>query len=499
MLFVEEGKCLIPEPFIDPSRKKEAKRISDLSERPPTSPNPNFPFNPKLQNFLSGRILLLEEIPFPLKELHQHAMEGYIDYKPGIERAKKGFYCNRCGNDHQRLFSSFSCFRCGQNCVYCRKCIMMGRVSQCTPLIIWTGPSPEFSFQNPLCWEGTLSPTQGEAASKIKEAIAEKKDLLVWAVCGAGKTEMLFEGLAYALEKGKRICVATPRTDVVLELAPRFRKAFPTIEVAALFGGSEERHLFAPLTVATTHQMIRFEKAFDVMIIDEVDAFPYTAEEILQYAAEKARKEESALIYLTATPKLEWQRECFSGKRNCFILPARYHRYPLPIPVFCWCGNWRKALVKGRIPKVIGNWTKERLREGKQALIFFPHIELMERALPIFKEMDMRIEAVHSEDPDRKEKVQKMRERKIPILLTTTILERGVTFPNIDVAVIGAEDAIFTESALVQISGRVGRSPEFPKGDIVFFHYGKTESMVRARNQLLRMNREAKKRGLLDS
>lgn len=68
-----------------------------------------------------------------------------------------------------------------------------------------------------------------------------------------------------------------------------------------------------------------------------------------------------------------------------------------------------------------------------------------------------------------KEKVQKMRKQETLILLTTTILERGVTFPHIDVAVLGAEERIFTESALVQIAGRVGRSVEAPTGDVVFF------------------------------
>ncbi|MBU5224822.1 DNA/RNA helicase, partial [Vibrio cholerae] len=65
-----------------------------------------------------------------------------------------------------------------------------------------------------------------------------------------------------------------------------------------------------------------------------------------------------------------------------------------------------------------------------------------------------KVEAVHAEDPDRKEKVQKMRNKEVDLLVTTTILERGVTFPNVDVAVLGAENRIFTESALVQIAGR---------------------------------------------
>jgi competence protein ComFA len=84
------------------------------------------------------------------------------------------------------------------------------------------------------------------------------------------------------------------------------------------------------------------------------------------------------------------------------------------------------------------------------------------------------------------------------MLLTTTILERGVTFPNIDVAVVGAEDDLFSESALVQIAGRAGRSKDYPKGAVMFFHYGKTEAMFKARRQIQSMNREGVKRGLID-
>jgi competence protein ComFA len=122
----------------------------------------------------------------------------------------------------------------------------------------------------------------------------------------------------------------------------------------------------------------------------------------------------------------------------------------------------------------------------------------MEKALPILRKLAPEIEAVHAEDPDRKSKVQKMRNKEIPLLLTTTILERGVTFPNIDVAVIGAEDDIFTESALVQIAGRAGRSKDFPNGVVTFFHYGKTEAMLKARKQITAMNHEGVRKGLID-
>ena len=186
--------------------------------------------------------------------------------------------------------------------------------------------------------------------------------LLVWAVCGAGKTEVLFEGIHEALQQGKRVCLATPRTDVVLELSPRLKKVFPNLPLATLYGGSEDPNVSAPLTIATTHQLLRFYQAFDLVILDEVDAFPYSVDTSLQYAVEQARKSTSCIIYLTATPNEQWQKECRNGKRNVVTIPARFHRYSLPVPRFSWCGNWRKGLKKGSLPSNVLQWVKMRIR-----------------------------------------------------------------------------------------------------------------------------------------
>lgn len=376
---------------------------------------------------------------------------------------------------------------------------MMGRVSGCSPLLSWVGPEPGFPVNvHPLQWEGQLSEGQQSASQRVVDAVKNSTELLVWAVAGAGKTEVLFAGISQALTTCKRVCLATPRTDVVLELAPRLRKVFPDIKIAALYGGSEDRHEYAQLTIATTQQLLRFYRTFNVIIVDEVDAFPYSMDETLQYAVQQSRKPDSALIYLTATPNKQWQKECRLGKRDYVTIPARFHRHPLPVPRLEWSGNWEKKLSKGRLPTNVLKWIETKITSGKQALVFAPKIASMEKILNILRKMNPLIESVHAEVPDRKEKVMKMRNKEIPLLLTTTILERGVTFPNIDVAVIGTDDRIFTESALVQIAGRAGRSAEYPTGDVVFFHYGKTEAMISARKQIMLMNKEGLKKGLID-
>ena len=62
---------------------------------------------------------------------------------------------------------------------------------------------------------------------------------LIHAVCGSGKTEILFEPIHKLLTEGKRVCIAAPRVDVILELEPRLRAAFPQTAIEALYGGSE--------------------------------------------------------------------------------------------------------------------------------------------------------------------------------------------------------------------------------------------------------------------
>ncbi|THE12335.1 DEAD/DEAH box helicase [Bacillus timonensis] len=496
MRFLLENNILIPEPLSD---KSDAKRITDIESSYPQPLNPTFEYSTELQHLLYGKQLLLDEIPFSLENIHQHYLNGYLQYRRCISKTKDGYSCVRCGNADQKLFASFGCARCKQDCAYCRKCINMGRMSECSVLVSWTGPSPIFEIpEKPLVWEGTLSPGQQRASSELIKAVQTDDQLLIWAVCGAGKTEILFEGIGTALQTGKKVCLATPRTDVVIELAPRIKSAFPEIDVIALYGGSEDRNKTAPITLATTHQLLRFYKAFDMIIIDEVDAFPYSVEPMLQYAVNQAKKDISSTIYLTATPNQTWKKEIQAGKRKAVTIPARYHRHALPVPEFIWCGNWEKILKKKRLPGNVMAWVKNHLEIGKQAFLFVPRITYLENIVKILQTLDARIEGVHAEDPDRKDKVARYRSGEIPILVTTTILERGVTVPNIDVAVLGAEDKIFTESALVQISGRVGRSAKYPTGEILFFHYGRTREMIKAKKHIENMNKEAIQHGFID-
>lgn len=126
-------------------------------------------------------------------------------------------------------------------------------------------------------------------------------------------------------------------------------------------------------------------------------------------------------------------------------------------------------------------------------LIFYPLIaegekftKLLEMTFP-----NEKIAFVSSRSETRKELVQAFKNREVNILVTTTILERGVTFPEVDVFVVLANHKLFTSSSLIQIAGRVGRAISRPNGQLLFIHEGISLQMKKARCEIIKMNKEA--------
>ena len=457
--------------------------------------NPNFSFDRNLQAVLYGRRLLEIELKtFSDATLREHWLNGYIQMTPALVKEYGRYQCLRCGNHQADYFSSYQCGRCGEECTYCRACLTLGVVKSCSKLITWAGPPIENSRMSnlKLQWEGQLTSRQQQAADQLVKAIQEGEDFMIWAVTGAGKTEILYPALKLSVEQAKKVAVVSPRTDVVIELAKRLKRVFADTSVNVLYGDSPETYHPSAITLATTHQLLRFYQYFDAVFIDEVDAFPFHNNPMLHYALEHSLKPQAPRYYLTATPTPELKTRFEKGRLHGIRIPVRFHGFPLPVPTFDWIGNWRKALSRDHLPTKIVRWTEHQLDAQRQAFLFVPSIEVLEALLPLFKRISSRIEGVHSEDALRHQKVEAFRKGEIPLLLTTTILERGVTIPFLDVAVLGAEDPIFDERALVQLSGRVGRDARDPAGKLTYFHYGVTWQMVKAREHIRKMNTLAK-------
>lgn len=455
-----------------------------------------------------GRLLRREEFtglddPFLLDELLQSTPQ--MDKVAGFVYDKSVWMCARCGTKDPKLRTTGPCTCEHKECFYCLACLQMGKIKRCSWL--YTSSCHENAVNLSSCktievyYKGQLSKEQTAISQDLVDIYGkpENNNHLVWAVTGAGKTEIVFALIKACLEENGRVAMVSPRIDVCLELAPRLRAAFPNQSHDLLYGESPSKYSGAEITVATTHQMLRFYKTFQLIIVDEVDAFPYANQEMLPFAVSRALSPSGQQIQLTATPTKDMHKQIAKKQLTLSVLPARYHRKALPQPTFRWLGDWTSSLKQGRLPLSMKSWIKEKLAYKKRFLLFVPSITSLE---PLEKALrtsfpHARFTTVSSVDSQRVEKIATMRRQEYDFLVTTTILERGVTFPAVDVYVMGAEQEIFSRQVLVQIAGRVGRTLECNQGQVIFGHFGKSQAMVEAKKEIRQMNRLARKKHLI--
>lgn len=493
---------------------------------------------------LAGRSLLWEEVETLLQKrgmddhdlpviLQRLVLTGAGEWRPGIRLSvKKGWwrnrlllFCDRCGSERKNIELTI-CHSCGQGCAYCTECLGMGRSKCCTPYMLIPDKSGLTSVRSErervrdvarLEWTGRYSKDQARAAEMARRFVANPRpglsEFLIWAVCGAGKTELLFPSIAEALSAGGRVLIATPRKDVVLELAPRIQRVFPHARVIAVHGSSAEKWEDSDITIATTHQVMRYYSRFPLVVLDEADAFPYHNSPVLYRAVARAVQAGGKMLYLSATPPRYLQKRLIQRKQRFaragaasaiplfssshVLLPGRYHGAALPVPEVVTVQGLHKRVQANRPISPLVEMVARSLEGERQVFLFVPRIDDVEKVLTytqkLFPDHAAQMAGVHAADPLREEKVRAFREKRYTLMVTTTILERGVTIPRSDVAVLGAEAPVFDEASLVQIAGRVGRSVDDTTGTVLFLQADRANAPKAAVKQISRMNKLAQR------
>ena len=400
-----------------------------------------------------------------------------------MKKEKGQLSCQRCGSQIQEDW------HLPVGAFYCRECLIMKRIRSDQELYYF--PQERFPEQDVLKWSGQLTPFQERVSQGLLQAVDKREATLVHAVTGAGKTEMIYQVVAKVIDQGGAVCLASPRIDVCLELHKRLQNDF-ACEIALLHGNSQP-YFRTPLVIATTHQLLKFYQAFDLLIVDEVDAFPYVDNPVLYHAVNNCVKETGLRIFLTATSTDELDRKVKQGELKRLSLPRRFHGNPLIVPKPVWLSNFDGYLDKKRLPPTLKRYIDKQRKTAYPLLIFASEIRKGEKLKAILEEQfpNENIGFVSSITEDRLEQVQAFRDGELTILISTTILERGVTFPRVDVFVVEANHQLFTKSSLVQIGGRVGRSMDRPTGELIFFHDGLNHSIKKAIKEIKQMNREA--------
>ena len=419
---------------------------------------------------------------FTEKELTEEERQVAVKL-PAMRKEKGEVFCQRCNSSIlEEWYLPIGAY-------YCRECLIMKRVRSDQSLYYF--PQEDFPKQDVLKWRGRLTPFQEKVSEGLLQAVDKKEPTLVHAVTGAGKTEMIYQVVAKVIDDGGAVCLASPRIDVCLELYKRLQNDF-ACDIALLHGESEA-YFRTPLVVATTHQLLKFHHAFDLLIVDEVDAFPYVDNSVLYYAVNQCVKKEGLRIFLTATSTDELDKKVRTGELKRLSLPRRFHGNPLIIPKPVWLSDFNRCLEKNQLSTKLKTYIEKQRRTGYPLLIFASEIKKGEKLKEILQEQfpNENIGFVSSVTEDRLEQVQAFRDGELTILISTTILERGVTFPYVDVFVVEANHHLFTKSSLIQIGGRVGRSMDRTTGELLFFHDGLNASIKKAIKEIKQMNKEA--------
>jgi competence protein ComFA len=473
-------------------------------------------------HFLAKKLNLTElEL---IKLMHRTVLLKRGEWTETLYREGAGWRCRRCGSTYIKEWPSL--YGTGATCEDCKSIgtltslqVIYRSSSSPTDVKTSTGVGlksgleaqgkmeaktdfayPEASFVL------SFTAAQQEAALKLLSFAAgdSRKEILVWAACGAGKTEICFPLLQHYLEEGKNILFAAPRRDVVHDVQPRLQKNFPAYRVRLLSGAVPPDWEKSQLTVATTHQVLRFWRAFDLIIFDEMDAYPYHGSQVLAYGLRQALKEDGRLVYLTATPAAEILPQVNSGQISLIRLPARHHGYPLPVPEVLKlklpAGDKLAAcqILKDKSLAVLKALIGE-LAAKDPLLVFLPTISLVKEWTKVLQAVfpDKSVAGSWSTDRERKNKVSALLKGQISIFVSTSILERGITVSGLQVMVLYAQHELYDVRTLVQMAGRTGRTAQCPSGRAVFVAPRETKAMAGARDWIKEQNTLARKGGFL--
>lgn len=354
---------------------------------------------------------------------------------------------------------------------YCRRCLAFGRIFddwQLERRVVKTSVhhvSYHLNF--------SLSPAQQAISEALITHYQHHENTLLLAVCGSGKTEISFGVISYALNHGGRVCFCIPRKALCVELYERFNECFDGITIGLVYGDCK-KYADADFIICTTHQLYRYiATPFDLLLIDEADAFPFYGDAVLNHFFDLCTG--GVFIKMSAT-----LREEDIHDEKVLILNRRYHGFDLPVPQkrilprFLW------------VPYLLYE-IRKMLKNDEKILVYVPvfaDLDYYQRRLGRF----CRLQGVSSHTPDINRYVDQLRNGVLDVLLTTTILERGVTITNAQVLVIHASHPIFDDRTLMQIAGRVGRKIGYEQGRVLFIDQYTSKEMKKCIRTIKKLN-----------
>lgn len=306
-----------------------------------------------------------------------------------------------------------------------------------------------------------LTKDQAQAVKEIKEDMEsdEPMDRLLCGDVGYGKTEVALRAAFKAVMDGKQVAYLVPTTVLCLQQYNTFKSRMESfgikVEMLSRFRTKKEQtKILKDLVdgkidiIVGTHRILSkdvFFKDLGFLIIDEEHRFGVKAKESI-----KIIRENIDVLSMSATPIPRTLHMSLVGIRKLSTLTEP----PLErLPVHTYVLEYDEVVIKSAIEK-------ELLRDG-QVIYLDNRVDTIDELAEKVKRLvpNARIGVAHGRmSPDEIENVMlDFMQKKIDIIVCTTILETGIDIPNANTLIVENSDRLGL-AQLYQIRGRVGRS-----------------------------------------
>jgi primosomal protein N' (replication factor Y) len=205
------------------------------------------------------------------------------------------------------------------------------------------GPAAQPDWRHP---GPALSADQAAAAAALVDDVARARFAvtLLEGVTGAGKTEVYFEALAAALERGRQVLVLLPEIALSVQWLERFARRFgvkPAVWHSDLTG-TQRRATWRQVARGDVSVVVGARSALflplsrlGLIVVDEEHDGSYKQEDGVIYHARdmavvRARFAEAPIVLVSATPSLETLTNAAQGRYRRLHLPDRHAGASLP-------------------------------------------------------------------------------------------------------------------------------------------------------------------------
>ncbi|MCH8060959.1 MAG: transcription-repair coupling factor [Chloroflexi bacterium] len=326
-----------------------------------------------------------------------------------------------------------------------------------------------YAFAPDVPWQAELeesfpfeeTPDQLATIAEVKADMESKKpmDRLVCGDVGYGKTEIALRAAFKAVMEGKQVAVLVPTTVLAQQHYVTFSQrlsAYPIrIEVLSRFRtDKEQRDIVEGLATGQidicigTHRLIQRDVRFKnlgLVVIDEEQRFGVAHKERL-----KQMRQEVDILTLTATPIPRTLHMSMAGVRDMSTMETPPEER---LPIKTYVSEFSDELIREAI-----------LRElDRQGQVYFLHnrvhnIDYMANYIRrLVPEAEVGVAHGQMHEGELEQAMLDFAERKMDVLVCTTIIESGLDIQNVNTLIVNRADT-FGLSQLYQLRGRVGRS-----------------------------------------